>query len=114
MSWFNVLLLLACCVLTKPAKIKQHETFASICPFRIPLSWFTSDECRAVGLTWMSCFVFQSDNLLSYLTVEETLTYTAQLALQKHSAEAIRKKVKPESLLISVWTEKKKKDVIAY
>lgn len=38
---------------------------------------------------------FQSDNLLSYLTVEETLTYTAQLALQKHSAEAIRKKVIP-------------------
>ncbi|MED6242177.1 hypothetical protein ATANTOWER_001232 [Ataeniobius toweri] len=34
-----------------------------------------------------------SDNLLSYLTVEETLTYTAQLALQKHSAEAITKKV---------------------
>lgn len=41
----------------------------------------------------MCCVVFQSDNLLSYLTVEETLTYTAQLALQKHSAEAIRKKV---------------------
>lgn len=39
--------------------------------------------------------MFQSDNLLSYLTVEETLTYTAQLALQKHSAEAIRKKVMP-------------------
>lgn len=36
---------------------------------------------------------FQSDNLLSYLTVEETLTYTAQLALRKHSAEAIKKKV---------------------
>lgn len=35
----------------------------------------------------------QSDNLLSYLTVEETLTYTAQLALRKHSSEAIRKKV---------------------
>ncbi|TRY64886.1 hypothetical protein DNTS_024587 [Danionella cerebrum] len=34
-----------------------------------------------------------SDNLLSYLTVEETLTYTAQLALRKHSAESIRKKV---------------------
>lgn len=41
------------------------------------------------------CFllVSQSDNLLSYLTVEETLTYTAQLALRQHSAEAIRKKV---------------------
>uniref|UniRef100_A0A672N5E7 ATP-binding cassette, sub-family G (WHITE), member 5 n=1 Tax=Sinocyclocheilus grahami TaxID=75366 RepID=A0A672N5E7_SINGR len=35
----------------------------------------------------------QSDNLLSYLTVEETLTYTAQLALRKHSSEAIHKKV---------------------
>ncbi|MGH0154718.1 UNVERIFIED_CONTAM: hypothetical protein FKN15_027950 [Acipenser sinensis] len=33
-----------------------------------------------------------SDNLLSYLTVQETLTYTAQLALRKHSPEAIRKK----------------------
>uniref|UniRef100_A0A3Q2FV43 ATP-binding cassette sub-family G member 5 n=1 Tax=Cyprinodon variegatus TaxID=28743 RepID=A0A3Q2FV43_CYPVA len=38
-------------------------------------------------------YVLQSDNLLSYLTVEETLTYTAQLALQKHSADAIKKKV---------------------
>lgn len=38
-------------------------------------------------------YVLQSDNLLSYLTVEETLTYTAQLALRKHSAEAIKKKV---------------------
>lgn len=44
---------------------------------------------------YQDCFsyVLQSDNLLSYLTVEETLTYTAQLALRKHSAEAIRKKV---------------------
>ncbi|MEQ2314291.1 ATP-binding cassette sub- G member 5 [Ameca splendens] len=44
---------------------------------------------------YQDCFsyVLQSDNLLSYLTVEETLTYTAQLALQKHSAEAITKKV---------------------
>ncbi|KAJ3610653.1 hypothetical protein NHX12_022745 [Muraenolepis orangiensis] len=38
-------------------------------------------------------YVLQSDNLLSYLTVEETLTYTAQLALRRHSAEAIKKKV---------------------
>uniref|UniRef100_A0A8C1VXH3 ATP-binding cassette, sub-family G (WHITE), member 5 n=1 Tax=Cyprinus carpio TaxID=7962 RepID=A0A8C1VXH3_CYPCA len=38
-------------------------------------------------------YVLQSDNLLSYLTVEETLTYTAQLSLRKHSSEAIRKKV---------------------
>lgn len=43
--------------------------------------------------------VCQSDNLLSYLTVEETLTYTAQLALRKHSAQAIKKKVTFESSL---------------
>ncbi|XP_073337440.1 ATP-binding cassette sub-family G member 5 [Pagrus major] len=44
---------------------------------------------------YQDCFsyVLQSDNLLSYLTVEETLTYIAQLALRKHSAEAIKKKV---------------------
>lgn len=44
---------------------------------------------------YQDCFsyVLQSDNLLSYLTVEETLTYTAQLALRKHSAEAIKRKV---------------------
>ncbi|XP_073690184.1 ATP-binding cassette sub-family G member 5 [Garra rufa] len=44
---------------------------------------------------FQDCFsyVLQSDNLLSYLTVEETLTYTAQLALRKHSSEAIQKKV---------------------
>ncbi|XP_067277685.1 ATP-binding cassette sub-family G member 5 isoform X2 [Pseudorasbora parva] len=44
---------------------------------------------------FQDCFsyVLQSDNLLSYLTVEETLTYTAQLSLRKHSARAIRKKV---------------------
>uniref|UniRef100_A0A3Q0RQX4 ATP-binding cassette sub-family G member 5 n=1 Tax=Amphilophus citrinellus TaxID=61819 RepID=A0A3Q0RQX4_AMPCI len=44
---------------------------------------------------YQDCFsyVLQSDNLLSYLTVEETLTYTAQLALRKHSADAIKKKV---------------------
>ncbi|XP_051936578.1 ATP-binding cassette sub-family G member 5 isoform X2 [Hippocampus zosterae] len=38
-------------------------------------------------------YVLQSDNLLSFLTVEETLTYTAQLALRKHSAEGIQNKV---------------------
>ncbi|XP_048858710.1 ATP-binding cassette sub-family G member 5 isoform X1 [Brienomyrus brachyistius] len=44
---------------------------------------------------FQDCFsyVLQSDNLLSYLTVEETLTFTAQLALRRHSADAIRKKV---------------------
>ncbi|XP_007255828.2 ATP-binding cassette sub-family G member 5 [Astyanax mexicanus] len=38
-------------------------------------------------------YVLQNDNLLSYLTVEETLTFTAQLALRHRSALAIRKKV---------------------
>uniref|UniRef100_A0A8C6SQW9 ATP-binding cassette sub-family G member 5 n=1 Tax=Neogobius melanostomus TaxID=47308 RepID=A0A8C6SQW9_9GOBI len=44
---------------------------------------------------YQDCFsyVLQSDNLLSYLTVEETLTYTAQLSLRKHSDDAIKKKV---------------------
>ncbi|XP_039594120.1 ATP-binding cassette sub-family G member 5 isoform X2 [Polypterus senegalus] len=44
---------------------------------------------------FQDCFsyVLQSDNLLCYLTVQETLTYTARLALQKHSVESIRKKV---------------------
>ncbi|XP_076831160.1 ATP-binding cassette sub-family G member 5 isoform X2 [Brachyhypopomus gauderio] len=44
---------------------------------------------------FQECFsyVLQSDSLLSYLTVEETLTFTAQLALRRHSAQAIRKKV---------------------
>ncbi|XP_004077344.1 ATP-binding cassette sub-family G member 5 [Oryzias latipes] len=44
---------------------------------------------------YQDCFsyVLQSDNLLSYLTVEETLTYTAHLALRKHSAKAIEEKV---------------------
>ncbi|RXN28304.1 ATP-binding cassette sub-family G member 5 [Labeo rohita] len=44
---------------------------------------------------FQDCFsyVLQSDNLLSYLTVEETLTYTARLSLRKHSSEAIYKKV---------------------
>ncbi|XP_029449190.1 ATP-binding cassette sub-family G member 5 [Rhinatrema bivittatum] len=44
---------------------------------------------------FQDCFsyVLQTDTLLSYLTVQETLTYTALLALQKHSSDAIRKKV---------------------
>uniref|UniRef100_A0A8C8CWI6 ABC transporter domain-containing protein n=2 Tax=Oncorhynchus tshawytscha TaxID=74940 RepID=A0A8C8CWI6_ONCTS len=44
---------------------------------------------------YQDCFsyVLQSDNLLSYLTVEETLTYTAQLALRRDSADVIHKKV---------------------
>ncbi|XP_053315372.1 ATP-binding cassette sub-family G member 5 isoform X2 [Spea bombifrons] len=44
---------------------------------------------------FQDCFsyVLQHDTLLTYLTVRETLTYTAMLALQKHSAEALKKKV---------------------
>ncbi|XP_030050473.1 ATP-binding cassette sub-family G member 5 [Microcaecilia unicolor] len=44
---------------------------------------------------FQDCFsyVLQTDTLLSYLTVQETLTYTALLALQKHSSVTIRKKV---------------------
>ncbi|XP_075451890.1 ATP-binding cassette sub-family G member 5 isoform X2 [Ascaphus truei] len=44
---------------------------------------------------FQDCFsyVLQHDTLLSYLTVKETLTYTALLSLRKHSKEAIKKKV---------------------
>ncbi|KAM4770873.1 ATP-binding cassette sub-family G member 5 [Rhinophrynus dorsalis] len=44
---------------------------------------------------FQDCFsyVLQHDNLLSYLTVQETLTYTALLALQKHSKDEIEQKV---------------------
>ncbi|XP_063297535.1 ATP-binding cassette sub-family G member 5 [Pelobates fuscus] len=44
---------------------------------------------------FQDCFsyVLQHDTLLAYLTVRETLTYTAQLALQKHSNESLKKKV---------------------
>ncbi|XP_077193700.1 ATP-binding cassette sub-family G member 5 [Paroedura picta] len=38
-------------------------------------------------------YVLQNDTLLSYLTIEETLTYIAFLALQKHSCDFIKKKV---------------------
>lgn len=46
----------------------------------------------------------QSDNLLSYLTVEETLMFTAQLALKKHSIQAIRKKVKFHTFCIYLFS----------
>lgn len=55
--------------------------------------------CQSISLPFFSnghypfLTASQSDNLLSYLTVEETLTFTAQLALRQHSASAIRKKV---------------------
>ncbi|KAG8443620.1 hypothetical protein GDO86_008968 [Hymenochirus boettgeri] len=44
---------------------------------------------------FQDCFsyVLQHDTLLSYLTVQETLTYTARLALQKNSDESIKMKV---------------------
>lgn len=38
-------------------------------------------------------FFFQSDALLSFLTVQESLTYTALLTLQKCSDDFIKKKV---------------------
>ncbi|XP_043929694.1 ATP-binding cassette sub-family G member 5 [Protopterus annectens] len=38
-------------------------------------------------------YVLQTDTLLSYLTVQETLTYTALLALPKRSSDVIAKKV---------------------
>lgn len=56
-----------------------------------------SNFCCILFLFFVCVFLLQSDNLLSYLTVEESLTYTALLALQQHSAEAIRKKVTFES-----------------
>lgn len=44
---------------------------------------------------FQDCFsyVLQNGTLLSYLTIEECLTYTALLALQKHSHDFIKKKV---------------------
>ncbi|XP_054839494.1 ATP-binding cassette sub-family G member 5 [Eublepharis macularius] len=44
---------------------------------------------------FQDCFsyVLQNDTLLSYLTIEESLTYIALLALQKHSCDSIKKKV---------------------
>ncbi|XP_028580640.2 ATP-binding cassette sub-family G member 5 [Podarcis muralis] len=44
---------------------------------------------------FQDCFsyVLQNDTLLSYLTIEESLTYTALLALQEHSSNFIKKKV---------------------
>uniref|UniRef100_A0A8D0L4B9 ATP binding cassette subfamily G member 5 n=1 Tax=Sphenodon punctatus TaxID=8508 RepID=A0A8D0L4B9_SPHPU len=38
-------------------------------------------------------YVLQNENLLSYLTIEESLIYTALLALRKHSHDYIKKKV---------------------
>uniref|UniRef100_A0A672NE43 ATP-binding cassette, sub-family G (WHITE), member 5 n=1 Tax=Sinocyclocheilus grahami TaxID=75366 RepID=A0A672NE43_SINGR len=53
-----------------------------------------SGNMSTISIIFKEFFLLsQSDNLLSYLTVEETLTYTAQLALRKHSSEAIHKKV---------------------
>uniref|UniRef100_A0A6J0U6A8 ATP-binding cassette sub-family G member 5 n=1 Tax=Pogona vitticeps TaxID=103695 RepID=A0A6J0U6A8_9SAUR len=44
---------------------------------------------------FQKCFsyVLQNETLLSYLTIEECLTYIAMLALQKHSCDFIKKKV---------------------
>ncbi|XP_044867662.1 ATP-binding cassette sub-family G member 5 isoform X2 [Mauremys mutica] len=44
---------------------------------------------------FQDCFSYvqQNDSLLGYLTIQESLTYTALLALQKHSSDFIKKKV---------------------
>nr|XP_032630912.1 LOW QUALITY PROTEIN: ATP-binding cassette sub-family G member 5 [Chelonoidis abingdonii] len=44
---------------------------------------------------FQDCFSYvqQNDTLLGYLTIQESLTYTALLALQKHSSDFIKKKV---------------------
>ncbi|KAJ7341147.1 hypothetical protein JRQ81_004933, partial [Phrynocephalus forsythii] len=44
---------------------------------------------------FQKCFsyVLQNETLLSYLTIEECLTYIAMLSLQKHSSDFIKKKV---------------------
>ncbi|KAM8947522.1 ATP-binding cassette sub-family G member 5 [Pelodytes ibericus] len=44
---------------------------------------------------FQDCFsyVLQHDTQLAYLTVQETLTFTALLALRKHSKDAVKKKV---------------------
>ncbi|XP_067901323.1 ATP-binding cassette sub-family G member 5 isoform X2 [Heterodontus francisci] len=59
--------------------------------------------CKLKKKEFHDCFsyVLQSDNLLSYLTVEETLTYTALLKLRGHS-NAIIKKVKSVMLELSL------------
>lgn len=92
---------------TRPTKIKFLQFFfnkyekakrycsASWYPYVFPAVSFHYDS---LDLSPSLCLC-QSDNLLSYLTVEETLTYTAQLALRKHSADAVRKKVTFKSIL---------------
>ncbi|XP_038669536.1 ATP-binding cassette sub-family G member 5 isoform X2 [Scyliorhinus canicula] len=59
--------------------------------------------CKLKKEEFHDCFsyVLQNDNLLSYLTVEETLTYTALLALRGCS-NAIKKKVKSVMLELSL------------
>ncbi|XP_060686872.1 ATP-binding cassette sub-family G member 5 [Hemiscyllium ocellatum] len=59
--------------------------------------------CKLRKEEFHDCFsyVLQSDNLLSYLTVEETLIYTALLALRGHS-NAIKRKVQSVMLELSL------------
>lgn len=91
---------LACVVLAMWAK-RTEKPVSWLLRISESILYFRREDVgvpEVIVLLWLpswNVFLFQSDNLLSYLTVEETLTYTAQLALQKHSAEAIRKKVIP-------------------
>ncbi|XP_069463393.1 ATP-binding cassette sub-family G member 5 [Ambystoma mexicanum] len=55
-------------------------------------------------------YVLQNDTLLSYLTVQETLTYTGLLALQKHSSNTIKTKV--ESVMAELSLSHVAKNVI--
>ena len=61
-------------------------TLRVVCVTAFPLPCFSNGHYPLLSAS-------QSDNLLSYLTVEESLTFTAQLALRYHSAIEIHKKV---------------------
>lgn len=76
--------------------VVYYYILRAVCVKAFPLPFFSNGRYPFLSAP-------QSDNLLSYLTVEETLTFTAQLALRQHSATAIRKKVSfPLSPPISV------------
>ncbi|XP_007895035.1 ATP-binding cassette sub-family G member 5 [Callorhinchus milii] len=60
--------------------------------------------CKLKREEFHDCFsyVLQSDNLLSYLTVRETLMFTALLTLRGYSADAIKQKVESALLELSL------------
>ena len=87
---------------TRPTKYVQNKHEKSEILLHLPASHLLFVLFCSLHPQSLCLVPLQSDNLLSYLTVEETLTYTAQLALRKHSAEAIKKKVTLESLFFSV------------